>query len=438
MRRRQGRSQGEVEIGALTKGEFLALMNPSDKHHPESAYDVSLEELNRRHPNRVGETHVGSDRAFVEELDGVRLIMSRDDARLIGLVDREGAGLYEDPRLSRFFPRFAYDRDARVDLGVKRLKQVKYLAEHDPRRRPSLRGFSASPLQTFAVGGERFRLLSEGDVKKNAGTTLALVNDEGFIVAMASDEWGATLLRVAKEYRRKGLGVRLLAAWQQNNPKYESGGFTPSGERGALRLWQERVRTLSAEGFYSKAVRARSMSLARARRILDEAGLSRATLVEPGEPKAAVDPATITRRLRSGDLLIYFDGTTFVVYDKAFLDRRDERFIHGFGFFRDVARIGPFVYRIDYDRPYAALTTRVALQAARDAKERLYVGGGYDDMIEYEGIPGARRRGDHLLVERDLLPLKELATLERRIRVPRDPYRENYNALLEMAESKWS
>ena len=134
---------------------------------------------------------------------------------------------------------------------------------------------------------------------------------------------------------------------------------------------------------------------------------------------------------------MYSDGITFVVYDRAFLTEQDERFIRGFGFFREEDRIGPYIYRIDYDRPFADLVTKVALQIARDNGEDLYDGEGYHDMLETDGIPGVVRQGDTLRVTRDILPVKAAAQKEKRLRKAVDPYGEKLSLLLEMAESKW-
>lgn len=100
--------------------------------------------------------------------------------------------------------------------------------------------------------------------------------------------------------------------------------------------------------------------------------------------------------------------------------------------------MGTFLYRIDYDRPFADLTTKVALQMARDNGERLYDGEGYHDLLELAGIPGVVRDGDYLEVTRDLLPLSTMAQKEKRLRRARDPYRETETLLLEMADAKWS
>lgn len=83
------------------------------------------------------------------------------------------------------------------------------------------------------------------------------------------------------------------------------------------------------------------------------------------------------------------------------------------------------------------MTTRVALQMARDNGEELYDGEEYHDLLEIDGIDGVVRKGDYLRVTKDLLPVKAMAKREARLRKDGDPFDEKYHALLEIAESKW-
>ena len=282
-------------------------------------------------------------------------------------------------------------------------------------------------LQHMIVDGEPMTMRAEKQPKTDAQGTLAIVNSDGLVVARASDEWGATLLTVAQEYRGKGLGKILGKVWYEINPSSSSGGFTPSGEQNALALWRDRVQEFVSRGWYSGLVRQGRLTHERVKEIL--AGKTER------EPRPKVRAPQTSQP--TGDILVYSDGITFVVYDRAFLVEPDEKFIHGFGFLRDEANVGVFFYKIEYDRPYADMATRVALQMARDNGEDLYDGEGYHDMLETEGIPGVVRQRDTLKVTQDLVPLKSLAQKERRARKAGDPYDEKYHLLLEMAESKW-
>lgn len=423
----------ETEIGLMTADEFLKFRNPDSKSHPSDSYDFDIFMMNRDHPRWSGSVgSYGSEMVRVEELSaGFRVLDSED--KLIGII-HNGVAYYDRPQSRRRIPTAVMGhRDERKDLGVKTWKQVKYLSEVAPLVSPiAKKNETEYPvlLQHIIVKGEPMTVRAEKTPKEDAHVTLVILNSEGFKVAQAADEWGATLLTVAQEYRGKGLGKIIGQYWYDYNPSSSSGGFTDAGRKNALALWKDRVREFTARGWYSELVRQGRLSKARLREILSGVG-ERVERVLETKPEAKVKP--------TGDILVYVDDDiSFIVYDRAFLEEQDDRFIHGFGFFRDSPHVGVFIYRIEYDRAFADLTTRVALQMARDSGDDLYDGEGYHDLVEAEGIPGVVRDGDYLKVTRDLLPVKALAAKERSIRRRSDEYGEKLTMLLELAEAKWN
>ena len=416
-----------TEIGLMTKDEFLEFRNPGGKHHPNEAYDFDLVKMNRSYPSDVGS---GGDRNsfVVQGLGGGYQVLEDHD---VVAVIHHGRLYYDNPSLKNKLPTVVWDRQTnKIDLGVKSYKQVKYLSEvmHliDPVAKRNRAKYPVV-LQHIIVKGEPMTVRAEKRPAKDKGVTLAILNSEGLEVALAADEWGATLLTVAREYRSKGLGKIIGRFWYEYNPSWTSGGFTYGGKENALALWRDRVREFSSRGWYSDLIQKGQMTYARVKEILAGVG-------ERPPPRRELEPETVKA---TGDILVYSDEVTFVVYDRAFLEEPDEKFIHGFGFFRD-ARVGVFLFRIEYDRPFAKLTTEVALQIAKDNNEKLYDGEGYHDMMEVDGIPGVEREGDYIVVTRNLLPVRAMAQKEKRLRRAKDPYDEKSALLLEMAESKWS
>jgi GNAT superfamily N-acetyltransferase len=321
-----------------------------------------------------------------------------------------------------------------TELGIKSYRQVKYLSEVAPLISPiAKRNENSYPvvLQHLLIKGEAVTLRAEKQPTNDAGVTLAILNSEGLMIAQASNEWGATLVMVAREYRGAGLGKILLKVWWEHNPSFESGGYTQAGPETALSTWRDRVHEFSSRGWYSALVQDGRLPVQKVKQILSEAGEHpQHALAKPSEP----EPMKAT-----GDVLVYADedGISFVVYDRAFLTEQDEKFIHGYGFFRDDEHVGVFIHTIEYDRAFADLTMRVALQMAKDNGEDLYDGEGYHDMMEIDHIPGIIREGDMIKVTQNLLPLKMLAGKEKRLRKPVDPYGEKLDLLLEMSDSKW-
>lgn len=254
----------------MTAEEYLHHRNPGGKHHPSESYDYGVTELNAEYPSATL-TYGSSaeDRVTVERLRGGHRILH--DGKIVAVV-HAGIAYYENPRWKRRIPSRVYDRqDKAHDLGIESYRHVKYLSEvaglvsqaakTNLERYPHL-------LQRIVVRGEPMTIRAEETPRRDRGTTIAILNAEGLLVARASNEWGATLLTVAREYRGKGLGRILGRVWYEHNPSFKSGGFTAAGEQNALALWRDRVHEFSASGWYTALVRAGRMTPGRVKEIL--------------------------------------------------------------------------------------------------------------------------------------------------------------------------
>ncbi len=416
----------------MTKKEFLAYRNPQDKYHPSSAYDFDLMTLNRERS-----VSLGSDGMYgAEEIEGFKYpygIKLVQEGKPIAVIFG-GVAYYDDSKWARQLPRQMFEgggvNSKTHDLPFTSTKRVKYLSELLPEIHPTGKLNAAEypvVLQHIIVSGEPMTIRAESQPTRNKGVSMVILNQDGYKVAAAQNEWGTTLLMVAQEYRSKGLGKIIGKLWYEYNPNIDSGGFTSGGERNAIELWKDRVREFLANGWYSELVRQRRMTSAEVDAILRDVG-----------QRFKREPVQEALKA-SGDLLVACDGISFVLYDRAFLQEQSDRFILGFGFLRDAAAIGTFVFRLEYERKYAALATKIILQMARDNGERLYDGEGYHDLLEnVDAIPGVDRDGDYLEVTRDLVPLKQWSRIEKATRGKADPYQEIYNSLVEQAETKWN
>lgn len=420
--------------GMMTLEEYIALLNPAQKKHSYEAYDFDLFDMNQRFAHRyLGKAYKGwAHRDFFGVYESTAGIFFVRDGRPVGvLID---GTLYFDDHGEGIGDGYT---DQNTSLPIKRRQQVKYISEYMPLV-DDLRRFNTEKypvvLQHLIVGGEPMTLRAKDAPTVDGGTSLAILDSEGRRVALAQDEWGATLVAVAQEVRGRGLGKKISEAWYRFNPSFQSGGMTPQGESLAVARWADRVREFRAQGWYSALIRAGRMTPARVKEIF--AGLGQR------EPQRAQEAGVAL----SGTPLVMSDGHAFVtVYDRAVLDdpeafstNPDERFVYGHAFLRDSPSVGVFVFRIDYDRPFAELTTRAILQLARDQGHRLYDGEGYSDLLEgAEDLPGVVREGDYLVVTEDLLPLHTLAGEEREARRAVDPYRQLEAALAEAADTKW-
>jgi GNAT superfamily N-acetyltransferase len=435
-------SFSDAEPALLTVKEFLDLRNPEGKLHPGDAYETTLATLNHSQLQPVGSVFpwTGARRerkltvlAYPQALDALVYLDPESDKVVAVLHD---GTLYRD----RFYPipnwyvsnRSLNGLSETVRVHIASEREVKYPEEYVVQVEDiAARNRESFPytIRRVLIDGTRFEVRSEQRPRQDKLDTIAFLDPSGLIVAEGSNEWGATLLRVAEEYQGRGLGRALAAFWYEFNPKSKSGGFTPSGRANAVATWQARVHEFLSLGWYSALVREGRMTQARVREItadLPKQPPKRRAETERVEPEA--------------DLRVYVDddGIAFVLYDARFLSDRDEKYVHGYGFLRSTTKLGSFFYRIEHDPKYRKLATAIGLQLAKDQGEPLYVATEPGDLIEWEIVPQAERDGDYVSLMEDVLPLKALAAEERRLRRKSDPYREIPNSLLEIAESKWS
>lgn len=96
---------------------------------------------------------------------------------------------------------------------------------------------------------------------------------KGNAVAAAQDEWGALLILVVSEFQGFGLGPILGKVARSMEPYADSGGFTPGGEQMLRKVHREFVKDYMANGMYSQLVRSGQVTVERVKKILDSANL---------------------------------------------------------------------------------------------------------------------------------------------------------------------
>ena len=428
------------EIGLMTKEEFLNFRNPQNKFHFSEAYTFSLDSLNRDPTYGVGSAKDSDSRRgdFLIEKGDNGYLFYQDDS-LVGVLHR-GVLYHSDRNLHRNFPEVYWLGGKHTYLPlIKKMKLVKYLSEvlplvsDDTQLRLKMYPYI---YQRVKIKGEPFTVRFEEKPGLDQRTNMAVFNEEGKIVAVAQNEWGATLLGVADEYRGRGLGKYIGNVWYKLNPNSESGGFTQSGKSNALSIWNNRVREFLSRGWYSNLVQEGRLSKNRLKIILsdlDSRGSSSSRLPDDFQGSPKQQPKR---------LLLHIDFPVFILYDQEFLEVSDlydndlSQYIYGYGFFRGSGDKS-YLYRVDYERAYRELIINVALQMARDEGFSIYDGEGYSDILELDGVDHVQRDGDYVNLTKDILPLNRLSSREKRIRRKYDMYDEKKNFLYELADSKW-
>lgn len=166
-------------------------------------------------------------------------------------------------------------------------------------------------------------------------------------VAAVQDEWGAMLIRVAREYRNFGLGTLLGKLARTFEPDKSSGGFTPSGSKNFSRVHAEFVRDALKSGLYSDLVRSGKITTQRVKEIISSIG-SRIKKISLPPPKP----------------MLYADGHgAFILYDgnlKEALENNQSDYLID-------RMIWGYVYVMPDDRNGI---TRIKQFGARDAKTK--------------------------------------------------------------------
>lgn len=417
------RQKSNIDYGLMTRQEFLAHKNSEDKSHSDDAYDFKVVDLNKDYSKQPidFETRSNSYDTIYQNKNG--FIFTKFDNPVAVLVN--GVIYYTFGFNPNKFPNSIQNRNGEFSLKANSAKQVKFLddalkmvddvASRNMARYPVV-------INRFKRGDEIFTIRTESPYKKNSGQNIAILNRDGYVVAQGSDEWGATLLTVAKEYRGKGLGKVIGKVWYKLNPKYTSGGFTPSGRNNAVAIWADTVRDYLASGFYSDMIKAGEISKEKVKEILAGLPEKRAKKEEPKED--APQP------------LIFSDEGQFIIYDKKFIKDQDEKYIYGFGFFRENSAGDTYLFKIGYEKKFGKIASYVALQLAKNEGFKVYIKSPPSDTVEFEGLENVEIEDDFAWLTKDVIPLADFNKVEQAARKD-DKYQEVWYSLVEMANSKW-
>jgi hypothetical protein len=201
----------------LTQSEYIRAMNPDEKIHPNSAYDMTLEKINSFYnPDKYKLVK----RFKLAGLDFELLVNQEKNNYAMRNPDKDSF----DPWL-RIDGQIVYYTDEQInDFGYEAYS-YSFSITHDGKR-----------------------------------------------VALADNEWGAWLFVVAREYRGLGLGVIIGKMARTYHPFRSSGGFTSSGLQNIRKIHTEFVRDALSSGLYSKAVKEQAISIDRVKEIVSSVG----------------------------------------------------------------------------------------------------------------------------------------------------------------------
>lgn len=416
------------DIGLLSRDDFLYLRNSQGKSHPNEVYQTNIKNLNRpgHARRRVDLSHMDRDKKNI-------YVEVRDDVYVF-FVDHNPAAIVQNDTLYYtidFNPRLVPLRYPDKDLHIvpttkKRIKYIEPLIKKLYNVGEKNIAYYPEIMKRLIVDDEPLLIRTKTmPYKKNSGAMIVLMKEDGTILGYASDEWGATLLRIADEYRGKNLGKILGGLWYELNPSYPSGGFSPSGRANSIRIWEDRVRTFLKNGWYSDFIRNGKITRKKVNEILS------------GLPERKSRPTLSKRGPTKAQPLMYVDDFQIVLYDKMYFEDQDLKYIYAHSFLQD-SNGKTFIYNLDYEPAYKNIATYAIFQLAYNHGEKLYVAGLPSDHVELDGIEGIVTDKDgYASLTQPVVDLNKYAMAEKQYRKQHDKTYQIYYSMIEDAHRKW-
>lgn len=425
----------KVQPALMTREEYLSHRNPNHTSHSSSAYQTDLASMNRDYSlslnRQSGGLRMGTERynVFSNEKEGKEyfsVLKLADDKDVIVAFTKDGVMYYDPMMLRKEQAVRALDADFH-DLDNQPVKYIKNLY-NQMILRSRVEEYD-EPIKRIKIDDEYIQIRKRNDEFGD----IAAFNEDDMIVGVAQDEWGATLVMVADEYKGKGIGQVLQKIYTDMYPDKQSGGFTPSGLNNAVKVWEKEVKKFAAAGIYSNLVRKGEISKERVEKILS--GLSSRVDFKSNLPKIVPQ--------REKDYLVYYNGTNaFILYDKDYLLDQDLKYIYSYinlGQKMDDKEDEVYVYRFEYDSDKDRQTLfHLAVQQMQSEGVTVREDEEGSDYFKYDDMKHITvKDGKFKLNSKPFANLNMLYSKEKQLRKQIDKYNEVLYNLLEDAERKW-
>lgn len=258
----------QINPALLTFKEYAALANKQCKWHPEDAYDVDVESLNRY---GAKQSEFKLVRTFKRNGLTFQLMIKQEDRRY--------AVRNPDPDSTDYWVR---DEKGMVIYYTKEEQDRLGLQPHE--------------------------------------WTVAIFH-KGKKVAVSQDEWGCMLIMVAREFRSFGLGTIVGKMARTLEPHKDSGGFTQAGYNNFARVHREFVRDALTNGLYRSMIKTGQITKERVKEIVASTDLKK----RQSNNGPNLDSSNPVNWLLYGD-----HYGTFILYDRGLVDlvSEGERFEH--------------------------------------------------------------------------------------------------------------
>jgi hypothetical protein len=258
------RNNDVIDPALLTLSEYYELANKSNKHHPDTAYNWTVDQMNK-------------DSEFpVERFP-----------KLLNTVQIKG---------------ITFEIRAKMIDAHTELKYVKYDTEDNQVR-------IDGEIQYYTP--EELKLMGKTQYQYEFGI---IEKDTNLIVGTSFDEWGCILIAVASEYRGFGLG-ELISKWTRKyQPAKPSGGFTSAGHRTFVKVHRAFVRDYVTSGKYNELVKSGQITVQRVKEIIASAELN------SHKPKSKFHVNDKDFAIDKSQWLLYNENNEFIIYDRRLKD----------------------------------------------------------------------------------------------------------------------
>lgn len=464
------RYESMPQIGDMTLEQYMEYRNPDNKLHEQGSYKADWKGFNdplrgAYEPNlhlmeRIGTYQTSKyNRVPVYKLKTepntyivTEDISTRWDKKeeIVRVLIKDGVLVYDNFDVGQEFKykdslwyRKPHEQGYEK-IPYNKAYETKYLNERVNREMFDIPAFYKERypfvLKSFNKSGMNFEIRAKQQPRMHKNDTLVILDENGYKIGAAQDEWGATLILVAKEFRGHGISKELLKEWMKLNPNSHSGGVTSSGYYTSRSLWKDRVLELQKEGHYQQY-----QDQKRAKIILTEAK----SLVKPKKTRKSLrepeEPVQLMAHMFGDTNVIFYDAKLLEIDSET--QTLDTDLIYGYILFRE-NEYGTFIYQIDYDNRFRKFVTLAGFQFAKDMGYQIYYPQeqtkmylSFLDVVEAQGIEQVERQGEHVLIKQDIIPLKDMFQIDRmqiRKAFPKRWLRDTFlTNLQEQAYGKW-
>jgi len=439
------------DIAFLPLADAILLYNQKNINHENKLEEYfSLSSMNESYYELIpldaseGNKHISIHNIYIHKYPSGFLIKD-NSGRYLGaskdLMESENTIYYaEESDLRKIKPFFDNSKFVRIKYIKDYVNEIINISDQNKKKYKNV-------LQNLILSGNKIQIRTSEEPREDYGDTIVAMNEDGFIVGMASDEWGATLIAVAKEYRGLGIGTALSKIWKRINPSYRSGGFSYGGLNTFKKVWAKRVQEHLSNGTFSDAISKGILGRQVIEKIIED---YKKININKGDILKDLGSGVVTNSFdENKQLFIYPNNYGFVLFDNKFFEKYDDKYIYAEGRLEFDDYVGYYVYSLDYSAGNEEIASRIIMQIAKNRGIKyLYNDEGYSDFISLSGINEARivskkidggsQNKEYIEINSDTLPSIRSMIFDKSIlgSVQKHEYDEMIYMLIESAESK--